>query len=128
MESSTKRRFLTDDNPGEDLAINDLKLAVYVAHLHLFAPKMAPLKYIRTLVDNTASEGWARRGSISSATDVGPLIREAAWITRQMHIHTSVKWITGLDNKEADANSRLAHLTVHNFLEHFRSTFPQPSP
>ena len=32
-----------DSNPYGYLTINDLEIAVYVAHLHLFAPKMAHL-------------------------------------------------------------------------------------
>ena len=105
------------------MMIINIQLAAYVVHLHLFAPKMAPLEHIRTLVDNAATEGWERRGSVSSATPMGPLLREAAWITRQTHIHASVKQINGLENQEADAASRLTHLPVQNFLEHFSSTF-----
>ena len=44
-----------------------------------------------------------------------------------MHIYASVERITGLDNKEADAASRLIRLTFHNFLEHLRFFFPQLS-
>ena len=57
VDNSTKRRLLTDSNLGGKLTINDLELAAYVAHLHLFAPKMAHLEHIRTLVNNTEAEG-----------------------------------------------------------------------
>ena len=56
------------------------------------------------------------------------LLKESAWIVRQAHIHASVNQITGLSNKEAYAASRITHLTVHDFLKHFCSTFPHPSP
>ena len=59
VNSATKRRLLTDANPSGEIAINNLELAAYIAHLHPFAPKMAHLHHIRTLVDNTAAEGWA---------------------------------------------------------------------
>ena len=60
--------FLTDKNPTGFLTINDLKLAAYITHLHLFAPRMAPLKHISTGVDNTTAESWSRRGSVSTAS------------------------------------------------------------
>ena len=63
-----------DDNPGGDLTIKYSELAAYVLHPHLFAPKMAHLEQIHTLVDNRAAKGWAGRGSISLATDVRPLL------------------------------------------------------
>ena len=53
VDSATKRRLLTDANPGRELTINNLELAAYIAHLHLFEPRMAHLKHIRTLVYNT---------------------------------------------------------------------------
>ena len=56
------------------------------------------------------------------------LLKESAWIVRQAHIHASVNQITGLSNKEAYAASRITHLTVHDFLKHFCSTFPNPLP
>ena len=124
MDISTKCQLLIDNSHCGDLTINDLELAMYVAHLHLFAPKMDPLEYIGTLVDNTDTEGWARRGIIIAETSVGPLLQEEACTTRQAHIHVSVEQIAGIDNKEADATSRLTHLTVHYFLKHFQSTFP----
>ena len=96
-------QHLTDTNPTEFLTINNLEMAAYIAHLHLFAPRMAPLEHISTRVDNTAAEIWARRGSVSTATAIGPLLREAAWITRQSKIHASIKRIPGVENIEADA-------------------------
>ena len=64
VDSATKRRLLTDANPGRELTINNLELAAYVVHLHLFAPNMAHLGHIHILVNNMAAEGWAQRGSI----------------------------------------------------------------
>ena len=55
--SCGQHRLLTDDNPGGDMMIINIQLAAYVVHLHLFAPKMAPLEHIHTLVDNAATEG-----------------------------------------------------------------------
>ena len=56
------------------------------------------------------------------------LIREASCITRQTQIHASVKQISGVYNKEVVATSRLSHLTIHNFLQNFCSTFFYPLP
>ena len=103
--TAIRANILTDENPNGFLTINDLELAAYIAHLHLFAPRMAPLKQIPTGVENTAAESWARRFSVSTATAIGPLLREAAWITRQAKIHVSIKRIPGVENIEADAAS-----------------------
>ena len=105
FSTAIRANILTDKNPTGFLTINNLKLAAYIAHLHLFAPRMAPLEHISTGVDNTAAESWARQGSISTATAIGPLLREAPWITRQAKIHASIKRITRVENIEANAAS-----------------------
>ena len=94
-----------DTNPTGFLTINNLKLAAYITHLNLFAPRMAPLEHISAGVDNIAAESWARRGSVSTATAISPLLREAEWITRQAKIHASIKRIPRVENIEADAAS-----------------------
>ena len=78
FSTAIRANITTDKNPTGFLTINDLELAAYIAHLHLFAPRMAPLEHISTGVDNTAAESWARRGSDSTATNIGPLLQEAA--------------------------------------------------
>ena len=50
--------FLMEENPQGDLTINDLNLAAYVPHLHIFEPPMKPLEQISTKVDITSAEGW----------------------------------------------------------------------
>ena len=35
--------LINDENPQGFLTINDLELEAYIAHLHIFAPKMSPL-------------------------------------------------------------------------------------
>ena len=54
------------------LTINDLELAAYISHLHIFAPHMAPLEHITTVVDSTAAKSWAQRGNVSTTTVIGP--------------------------------------------------------
>ena len=128
FSTAIRAHILTDDNPRGFLTINDLELAAYIYHLHLFAPHMSPLKHISTGVDNTAAEIWARRGSVSTFTSIGPLLQEAAWITCQAEVHASIKRIPRVKNIEADAASRLTHLPVHAFLKSFNTSFPQPTP
>ena len=98
------------------MTINNLELAAYIAHLHLFTPRMAPLEHIATGVENTAAESWDRGGSVSTATTIGPLLREAACITCQAKIHEYINFIPGVENTEADAVSILTHLPVPVFL------------
>ena len=77
----------------------------YVAHLLIFAPLINPLEHIFTKVNNTVAEGWAKRGSASFATAVGPLLRKMVWINRQPRTYLSVSQISWVDNKESDAVS-----------------------
>ena len=80
---TTSQRLLSNDNQSRYLTTNDLELANYVAHIHIFAPLMDTLEHIFTKADNTAAEIWARRSSVSSATAVRLLLREAMWICHQ---------------------------------------------
>ena len=128
FRTAIRANILTDENPKGFLTINDLEMAPYIAHLHLFSPHMKPLEHIITGVDSTAAESWDRRGSVSTATAIGPLPREAAWITRQANIHASIMRIPGVENIEADAASQLTHVLVHAFLKSFNTSFPQPTP
>ena len=89
---------------------------------------MAPLEHISSGVDNTAAESWSRRGSVSTATAIGPLLREAAWIRSQSKIHASITCIPRVENIEAGAASRLTHLPVPVFLKSFNTSFPQLTP
>ena len=68
------------------MTINDLKLAALLGQVQLFAHKMAPLAHIRTAVD----KGWDNQGSVSSATSVGPILRDLALLTRTHKIYSSV--------------------------------------
>ena len=79
FSTSIRANILTDENSNGFLTIKDLEMAAYIAHLHLFAPRMMPLEHISTGVENTAAESWARRGSVSTDTTISPLLREATW-------------------------------------------------
>ena len=70
-----------------------------------------------TGIYNTAAEIWDRRGRISTATTIGPLLREAACIMLQGRILTSIARIPGVENIELDEASILTHLTVPAFLK-----------
>ena len=70
--TTIQANILTDENPQGFLTINDMELAAYITHLHLFAPRMAPLEHIATEIYNTAAESWSQRGSISTATAIVP--------------------------------------------------------
>ena len=97
-------------------------------HLDIFAPLMAPLKHIITKVENTAAKIWAHRGIVRSASDIGPLLREYAWIFCQTQTHASVVCVAVTENHEADAASWLTHLPVLQFTRHFNTAFPQQYP
>ena len=69
----------------------------------------------------------AKRVSAISDMEVSPLLRESAWITRQVCIHDSISRTMGIYNVEANAASRITHLLVFAFLKRFRSNFPEPT-
>ena len=75
VRNSTAKRLLREDNLTVDLAIKNLELAAYVEHLHIFAPLTEPLEHIATKVENKVAESWEIRGSVGSATAVGPPFR-----------------------------------------------------
>ena len=85
---------------------------------------MAPLEHISTGVDNTAAESWAQYGSVSTVTAIYPLLPKDACIMRQAKIHASITRIPGVEKIEADADSRLTHLTAPTFLKSFNTSFP----
>ena len=89
---------------------------------------MARLEHITTGVDNTATESWDQRGSVSTTTTISPLLCEASWITRQAKIHASISCIPVVENIKSDAALRLTHLPVPVFLKSFNTSFPQPTP
>ena len=79
--------LIMEDNPRGYLTINNLDLAEYVIHIHIFAPLMKPLDRITTKVNNTVAEEWSKRGSVSLATAINPILRKIAWINRQARTH-----------------------------------------
>ena len=120
--------MVSSSNPKGDVAINDLEIGALLMHIQLFAPSMSPLAHIHTYVDNTAAQGRANRGSVSTYSSVGPMLRELALAARRQHIHASVGRIPGKDNKMAESAPRLTHLPYRKFISHFRSHFPQNKP
>ena len=57
IEKPTSQILLTNNNLGGDLTIEELYLAAYVSHLHIFAHQISPLKNIRTIIDITVLNG-----------------------------------------------------------------------
>ena len=124
----TQARLVSDTNPKGDVTINDLELSALLVQVHIFSPKIHTLSHIYTAVDNTVAQGWTKYGSVSSATVIGPILRDIALMTRTHNIYSSARSITGAKNTMADATSRLIHLPDKMFLQHFALTFPQKKP
>ena len=110
------------------MTINNLELVTLLAQAQLFAPKMSPLVHISTAVDNMAAQGWANRGSVSSETAVGPILRDLNLLICNHKIYSSVQCISGVDNKMSESASKLTQLTDKMFLRHFAFNFPQRKP
>ena len=55
--------------------------------------------HIHTYIDKTAAQGWTNRGSVITASSVGPILREISLAARQLQIHASVRRMPREDNK-----------------------------
>ena len=128
FSATTLVRLVLDTNPGGDVTINDLELATPLAQVQIFAPVMETLDHIRTSMGNTAMQGWDKRESVRTAAVVGPILWDLALPIRTHKIHSSVRRISGTDNKMAGAASRLTPLTNNMFLCHFYLIFPHRKP
>ena len=125
---ATHPRLDSSCNPNEDATINDLELGALLMQLLIFSPRMKLLVHIHNYVDNMAAQGWANRGSISTASAVGPILQDISLATRRQHIHAFDGSMPGEENKMADAASRLTHLPDRKFISHLRTHFLQSKP
>ena len=120
--------MVSSSNPKGDVTINYPDIAALLLQILLFAPRMPPLMHIDTYVNEIAAQRWSNRGSVSTYSSVGPILRELALATMIQHIHTYVGRVPGEENKMADAAPRITHLLDRKFHSHFRSHFPQSKP
>ena len=77
--------------------------------------------------ENTAAFNWSKRFSISTASSVGPILRNISLLTFRFQVHSSTYYIPGDDNTMADAAYRLTHLTESTLIKKLLSTFLQPT-
>ena len=75
-------------------------------------------------VDRMVSQGWATRGTVSTAYTARPLLREIATIIHKQHIHSSIYRVDGEDKTMVDIPSRITHLSDRIFLHHLKTSFP----
>ena len=119
---------MSSSKPTVDVTINYIELGALLMQILIFAPRIAPLEHIHTYVNNTAAQGWANRGSVSTASSVGTIMWELSLVDRRQHIHTSVGRVPGEDNKMVDSVLQLTHLPNWKFIFHSRTHFPQCKP
>ena len=125
---TTQAHLVSSYNPTGYVTINKLELGALLMQILIFTPRMDPLAHIHTYVNKTAAQGWANRGSFSTASSVVPILRELYLVARRQHIHASVGRVLGEDNNMADVASRLTHLPDRKFLSHLGTHFPQSKP
>ena len=121
---TTQACLVYSSNPTGDVTINDIELGALLMTMLLFVPRISPLAHIHTYVNKTESQGWANRGSVSTASSVGPILWGLSLAARRQHIHASVGRIPGDNSNMADAALRLTHLPDRKFLSHFPTNFP----
>ena len=71
---ATQARLVSSSNPTGDATINDLELGALLMQILIFAPRIEPLAHIHTYINNTEAKGLANRGSVSTASSVGPIM------------------------------------------------------
>ena len=67
---ATQARLVSSSNPNVDMTINDIELGSLLMQLLIFSLRMVPLAHIHTYINNTASQGWDNRSSVSTASSV----------------------------------------------------------
>ena len=90
--------------------------------------RMSHLAHIHTYIDKTSAQGWANRGSVSTASSARLILQEISLASRRQQIHASDRRVPGEDNKMVDAVSRLTCLQDRHFLFHLCTHFPQSKP
>lgn len=63
-----------------DVTINDLEIGALLMQLFIFDPRIFPLAPIHNYIDNTAAQGWADQGSVSTASVVGLILEISPWL------------------------------------------------
>ena len=111
--------------PNRDVKINNLELGALLIQILIFPPRMTSLEHIHTYAYSTAAQGWSNRGSVSTASFVGPILQEIVLAARHQNIHASVRKVSGEENEIADATLKLTHLPDCQFLSHFCTHLPQ---
>lgn len=124
---NVQSRLVTFANPAGDVTNSDLELGG-----SLFQQEAATQCYdirertTKDCTDNLATMYWTRKGSTTSVGPPAHLLRVAS-IHQRHHRYLNMKdFLAGTENRMADDASRLLHLTDHEFLTHFNSTYPQP--
>ena len=67
---ATQARLVSYSNPTGYVTINDLDLRALLMQILIFSPRMMPLDHIHTYINNRATQGWANRSSVSTASSV----------------------------------------------------------
>ena len=125
---ATQTCLVSSSNPTVYVTINDLEIGALLMQILIFAPRMSPLAHIHMYVNNTATQVWSNRGSVSTASSVGKILWDLSLEDRQKYIHASIVRVPVEYNKMADAASRLTHLPYRQLISHFRTHFPQSKP
>ena len=85
-----RARLVSSSNPTVDVTIHNLDLGSLLMELLIFSLRMAPLAHIQRYINNTVSQEWAHRGSVSTASSVEPILWELSLLDMQQHTHTSI--------------------------------------
>lgn len=124
-----QEQVVSFDNPHGAITNSDLELAGILAQHNVIASSTDVREQtIGTLTDNTPALAWQTKGSTTTTGPAAYLLRLQALHQRHHRYLPRLAHIAGRTNSMADDCSRLWHLSDHDLLTHFNSTYPQNKP
>jgi hypothetical protein len=129
LPDDIRSKLISDTNPKGSINNSDLELAAAVIHPDVIATQFNIAETnVATLHDNTPTVFWQKRGSTTTTGPAAYLLRVHSLHARLLRYIPSHDYIPGPTNGMADCASRKFDLSSNEFLTHFNSVFPQPSP
>jgi Reverse transcriptase (RNA-dependent DNA polymerase). len=121
-----RAELVTDQNPQGSISISDLELAGGLLHLDVLCQHYdIRERTILSKTDNLAALYWQRRVAPPPPRYLPTSLRLFGIHQRLHHYVPRHDYIPGGSNPLADDASRLFHLSNHDFLNYFNSTYPQ---
>jgi hypothetical protein len=115
-------------NPTGTITNSDLELAgTIIEHEAIVQNWDVRERTVRVCTDNTPTEAWQRKGSVTTTAAPAYLLRLQSIHQRFHRYRPDTIYLPGPLNVMSDDCSRLWHLSDSQLLAHFNATYPQTS-